>query len=59
MESQKLINLLDKTPNQPSKVRTTNWVEVNDKASRNYNVKNQIKLNSTIPKPNLCDYKDA
>ena len=59
MESQKLINLLDKTQNQPSKVRTRNWVEVNDKASRNYNVENQIKLNYTIPKPNLCDYKDA
>ena len=27
MEYQKIIDLLDNTPNQPSKVRTRNWVE--------------------------------
>ena len=30
MEYQKIINLLDNTPNQPSKFRTKNWVEVNN-----------------------------
>ena len=30
MEYQKIINLLDNTPNQPSKFRTKHWVEVND-----------------------------
>ena len=30
MEYQKLINLLDNTPNQPSKSKTKNWVEIND-----------------------------
>ena len=30
MEYQKIINLLENTPNQPSKFRTKNWVEVND-----------------------------
>ena len=29
MEYQKIINLLDNTPNQPTKCRTKNWVEVN------------------------------
>ena len=29
MEYQK-INLLDNTPNQPSKFKTKNWVEIND-----------------------------
>ena len=28
MEYQKIINLLDNTPNQPSKSRTKNWVEI-------------------------------
>ena len=28
MEYQKLTNLLDNTPNQPSKSRTKNWVEI-------------------------------
>ena len=30
MEYQKLINLLDNTPNQPTKFKTKNWVEIND-----------------------------
>ena len=30
MEYQKIINLLDNTPNQPSKFRTENYVEIND-----------------------------
>ena len=29
-EFQKIINLLDDTTNQPSKVRTRYWVEIND-----------------------------
>ena len=29
MEYQKLINLLDNVPNQPSKFKTKNWVEIN------------------------------
>ena len=30
MKYQKITNLLDNKPNQPSKFRTKNWVEVND-----------------------------
>ena len=30
MEHQKIINLLDNTPNQPTKFRTANRVEIND-----------------------------
>ena len=32
MEYQKIKNSLDNTPNQPSKFRTKNWVEINDDA---------------------------
>ena len=32
MEYQKLINLLDNVPNQPSKFKTKNWVEKNDES---------------------------
>ena len=32
MEYQKIINLIDNTSNQPSKLRTKNWVEINDHA---------------------------
>ena len=30
MEYQKIIKLLDNTPNQPSKLRMKYWVEIND-----------------------------
>ena len=30
MKYQKIINLLDNAPNQPSKLRTRNCVEIND-----------------------------
>ena len=32
MEYQKIINLLDDTPNQPFKFRIKNWVEINDES---------------------------
>ena len=32
MEYQKMIKLLDNTPNQPIKFRIKNWVEINDDA---------------------------
>ena len=30
MEYQKVIKLLENTPNQPTKFRTKNWVDIND-----------------------------
>ena len=36
MEWQKIISLLDKTTNQPSKLRAKNWVEINDESQENY-----------------------
>ena len=44
MEYQKVINLLDNTPNQPSKFRTKNSVEINDEARGTYTTNHQIKL---------------
>ena len=36
MEYQKMTNLLDNTPNQPTKFRTKNWVELNDESGGKY-----------------------
>ena len=36
MDYQKIINLLDKTPNQQTRFSTKNWVEINDDASGMY-----------------------
>ena len=32
MEYEKIINLLDNTPNQPCKFKIKNWVEINDES---------------------------
>ena len=40
MKYQKIINLLDNTPNQPTKIRTKKWVEINDDARGAYNTNN-------------------
>ena len=44
MEYQKIINLLDNTPNQPTKFRSKNWVEINDDARGTHNTNSQIKI---------------
>ena len=59
MKYQNMINLLDNTPNQLSKFRTKNWVEINNKSRGVYNVNTQIKFKTTMLKSSLCDYGDA
>ena len=59
MEYQKRINLLDNTPNQQSKFKTINWVEVNDESRGTYNEDNQIKFQTSVLRSSLCDYSDA
>ena len=59
MEYQKIANLIDETPNQPSKFRTRNWVEIDDESRAAYNVNSQIKFKTTMLKSSLCDYSDA
>ena len=59
MEYQKIANLIDDTPNQPSRFRTRNWVEINDESRGAYNVNSQIKFKTTMLKSILCDYSDA
>ena len=59
MEYQKIANLIDGTSNQPSKFRTRNLVEINDKSRGAYNINSQIKFKTTMLKSSLCDYSDA
>ena len=44
MEYQKIMNLLENTPNQPAKFRTKNWVKINNDAPGTCNTNNQINL---------------
>ena len=50
MEYQKIINLFDHTPDQPSKFRTKNWVEINDDSCEMYNINAQIKFKTSMLK---------
>ena len=55
MEYQKIINLSDNTPNQPTKFRTKNLVEINDDLRRTYNTNSQIKSKTSMLRSSLCD----
>ena len=59
MEYQKIINLLDNTPNQLSKFRTKNWIEINDQSRGVYHVNSDIRFKTTMLKSSLCNYSDA
>ena len=59
MDYQKIINLLDSTPNQLTNFRTKRWVKINDQSGGMYNVNSQIKFKTSIFRSSLCDYSDA
>ena len=48
MEYQKIINLLENTPNPPSKFSTNNWVEINDDSQGTYKTNSQIRFKTTL-----------
>ena len=59
MEHEKIINLLEYTPNQSTKFRTKNWVEINDDSRGTYNMSIQIKFKILMLRTSLCDYSDT
>ena len=59
MKHQKIINLLDSTPNKPPKLRTKNWFKVNDDLHSMYSTNGQIKFKTLMLKLSLSDYSDA
>ena len=59
---QKVINLLDNTPNQLTifkSIRTNFFVEINDDSCKKYKINNQIKFKNSMFKSSLCDYGNA
>ena len=59
MEYQKIMNLLDNTPNQPPRFITKYWVEINDGSYGVYITGSQIKFKTSMIRSSLCDYRDA
>ena len=55
----KVINLLDNTPNQSSKCKQKNWVEINNESWVTYDANNDIKFKTSMMRLNVGDYSDA
>ena len=50
--------MIDNTPNQPSKFKTENWVEVKDDLYGVYGNGSQIKFKTSMLKSSSCCYND-
>ena len=73
MEYQKILNLLNDSPNQPPNFRTRNRVEIydesrglygddninNDNNNEDDDKNNNIKFKSSLKRSSLCDYSDG
>ena len=59
MEYQKITNLLDSASNKPSKLRTRNWVEINDEIRGIYSPNKQIRFKTAILRSSSCNHSDA
>ena len=59
MAYQKIINLLDNIPNQPSKFRTKNWVKVNANSHGTCSTNSQIKFKTSMLRSSWYDHSDA
>ena len=53
-----MAHLLESTSDNLSKLRTRNWVEINDKSRGNY-ANGDIRFKTTMLRSNLCDYADS
>ena len=58
MQYQKITNLIDDTPNQPSKFTTKNWFEINDDARGTYSKDGQFRFKTSMLKSSIytCEW---
>ena len=61
MEFQKIVNFLGKTSDDKDLPRffTKKWVEAYDQSEKNYNVRKDIRIKTSMLKSDLCKYSDA
>ena len=59
METQKIVNLLNDSNNENSKLATKKWYIIDSEAKGNYLPNNQIKFLASSLKSSLCHYSDA
>ena len=59
MEYQKIVNLWDNTPSQPTKFRAKNWVDINGDSRQTSNTHTQTKFKTSMLGPILYVYNDS
>ena len=59
MEIQKIVNLLNNTENEFSKIGTKKWYIIDSESEGNYSHEKLIKLLTNSLESRLCDYSDA
>ena len=61
MEFKKITNLLDTTSNNKDLPRfvTKKWVEVYDQSKKDYNPNKEIRIKTSMLRPDLCDCSNA
>ena len=61
MEFQKILNLLDTTSDNKDlpKFITKKWIEVYDQSEKNYDVKKEIRIKTSMLRSDLWDFSDA
>ena len=59
METQKIINLLNSSDNENSKLATKKWYIIDNESKDNYSHHNPIKFLTKSIESSLCDYSDA
>ena len=61
MEFQKIVNFLDTTSGDKDLTRffTKNWIEVYNQSERDYDVKKEVRIKTSMLRCDLSDYCDA
>ena len=59
METQKIVNLLNVSDNENSKLATKKWYVIDSKSKGVYSHKDEIKFLTSSLESSLCDYSDA
>ena len=61
MKLQKIMNFLDTTLDDKDLpiFATKKWIKVYDQSEKNYNPNKEIRIKTSILRPDLCDVSDA
>ena len=59
METEKIINLLNRSDNENSKFPTKKWYIIDSESNGNYSKDEEIKFLTRSIESSLCDYSDA